>query len=1092
MNLLGTWAILLWSTLQVHVPQSLWVAAASRNDLKVRILQGTVDAQIQGPFYLRHLPLFQVTLQGQGVAELQVPDPFVVHPGKYYSVAFARLYQNLVVNRVEVIPPPASPSSRAQGGRVLVITPSTYVDSLQAWLEWKQQRGVSTVVATLEETGANFVTLHAFLQNAYQNWEIPPEYVVLVGDENTIPPVTVYDSLGCEEYYPIDNPYAQLEGDDYLADVMLGRLPVRTLADLSHILHKILTYERNPDTLNPWLEKAVFFSGDLFEPDSMYAMAKDSARMVLESLGFTYVDTFYYRTTGQDLGDEDVLNALAEGRGFLNHRANAAGHLFPPWDNVDAHHAFTGEHYPIVVIPTCSMGNFILSNHDYGEVWLTLYEPDAGKGGGVAYISTSGCVFGMEGDPYFHTFRRNALDVGFFRGLLDMPSPSLSYLLEAGRIHLLTQYPLPAYWAQYHYEEFLMLGDPELRPWKRAPHAVEVSYPTHSSTGVFTVQVSRNGVPVENAYVTFFRAGQITQDTTDAAGLAHLTVQDHGVYQVTVTGDGIYPFQGLAFFGPDSAPELTLLATGITDVLQGNGNDIPNPAETLNVVVQLSNLGAQPATDVSLSVHPLTSALYPVDSIQWIPVLPPSTILTDSSLAFALSPTAPTGVPQRFLLVVAQGQQTLLETLTVIPRDLRIRVVGVSFLSPSNPVDSIPMPGDTGPWMIGVENQEPFVIPGLSLTLRTYTPGIAVLDSTSSAPPLPPGETVWTTDDPFVLSIDPSVLEGTWIQCTLQVTFPNGVTGTLDLETVVGKIDYVVLPLAATSSSPDVLDSTLNTLGYRGFLLDDALKFPWIERNTDAVFLCAGTYPFHQDLSPGLLPDALMRAATRGALMYIEGNRIFFQKDTIPFLSMFPVRYEMAEMVEGLDSLRTSDWAPFPILTFGYDTAGVESYTKVLAAGSGSIIAMFAYGTQTGGLPTSFPGAYLVELDSLHGMVMPFEFGRLLEHTPSARAVLLDSLMQHFGIMPGVAETSSPHPSPVLRIFPNPTMGQLLIQSPDPYRLTVYDLAGRKVLSVEGRGGLASQVIPLHLPSGTYFIQLETDRQKVLRKQVVIRASSGR
>ncbi len=1087
MGMMNAWMLLWIGMLNVSQPQTFWVAAASRSEIHVQILSGAADVQIEGPFFMRHLPLFQVHLQGHGTVELQVPNPFVVHPGKYFSAEFAQLYRLLVVNHVEVIPPSSSPRGdpRTQGARVLVITPSSFVDSLGRWLEWKNLRGVSTVVATLEETGTSFSSIHAFIQNAYNTWDVPPEYVVLVGDESWIPPVIVYDSLGCGGYFPIDNPYAQLDGEDYLADVMLGRISVRNLNELRRVLHKILVYERTPDTTSPWLTQAVLFSGDIFERDSMYSMAKDSTRMVLETLGFTQIDAFYLTDSGPMYSSSHVLNALAEGRGFLNYRGNAFGELFPPWDTVDASHALTGQHFPIVVIPTCDMGNFTLTNQDYGEVWLTTYQPEQGLGGAVAYVSTSGCVFGMEGDPYFHTYRRNALDVGFFRGLLDLPSPSLGYLLEAGRMHLLSLFPTPEFWAQYHYEEFLILGDPELRPWKHTPRPVEVTYPSHSSSGTFPVTVTRQGVPVSNAYVTFFNNGQFVQDTTDETGSAVLSVPTHGIYTVTVTGDGIYPYQGLAFFGPDSIPEIVVLQEEIVDRIEGNGNGTPNPAETLHVIVQLANLGGEPANDVTLTLHMLSPYLSPVDTLSIIPEVQPGEVILDSSLSFYLLPEIPTNNPQQLLLTITQGQQTFVDTLTIIPQDFRLEISGNFFLSSSNPEDSIPMPGDTGPLVLGFWNREPFPLQAVTMNLRVYRPGISVLDSITQIQTVSPGEITWNIDDPFEISVDPLVLEGTWVACTVTVHFPDGYTLPLGFQMMVGNVDYIVLPVAPESPSPPVLDSILSDLGYRGQILNDLSLFPWVYRNTEAVFLCAGVSSYNQEISKGLFADALERALRRGAMFYLEGDHILFQKDTIPFLSMFPLRYENWVTVETLDSLKTSSWSPCPGLTFSYDTTGISSYTKVLADGSGGIVAMFVYVHQSGGSTGSFPAAYTVNLDSVHGYVTPYEFGRLIEQTPQGKALFLDSLMHYFGVQPAVEEQSMRKPLLQIKVFPNPASQRLVLQIPTPYRLTLYDLAGRQRLVVKGRGSTSPQVIPLHLPSGTYFLRIESQGRTVLRKQVI-------
>ncbi len=68
------------------------------------------------------------------------------------------------------------------GGQYLIIAPNGTEAMLEPLLRWKEQLGFKTRLATISETGSSADAIKAYIQNAYDNWETPPEYVILAGD----------------------------------------------------------------------------------------------------------------------------------------------------------------------------------------------------------------------------------------------------------------------------------------------------------------------------------------------------------------------------------------------------------------------------------------------------------------------------------------------------------------------------------------------------------------------------------------------------------------------------------------------------------------------------------------------------------------------------------------------------------------------------------------------------------------------------------------------------------------------------------------------------------------------------------------------
>ncbi len=122
----------------------------------------------------------------------------------------------------------------------------------------KRQKGlrVRVVDTSTITNGTTPDGLRTYLKNGYDNWDIPPTYVLLVGDADMLPaehrtphpepdgPNTGHANIPAAT----DLYYAALDGDDYFPDLFIGRLSVENTAQADTIVNRILAYESNPPT----------------------------------------------------------------------------------------------------------------------------------------------------------------------------------------------------------------------------------------------------------------------------------------------------------------------------------------------------------------------------------------------------------------------------------------------------------------------------------------------------------------------------------------------------------------------------------------------------------------------------------------------------------------------------------------------------------------------------------------------------------------------------------------------------------------------------------------------------------------------------
>ena len=119
---------------------------------------------------------------------------------------------------------------------------------LQNLMNWKHEQGYVVRSASLSETGNSANSIKNYIQDAYYNWENPPEYIALVGDVGgsySLP--TFYNGHGHNSYgneCEGDLPYSQLDGDDLIPEVIIGRISIRSSGEIGVVTTKIMAYEK--------------------------------------------------------------------------------------------------------------------------------------------------------------------------------------------------------------------------------------------------------------------------------------------------------------------------------------------------------------------------------------------------------------------------------------------------------------------------------------------------------------------------------------------------------------------------------------------------------------------------------------------------------------------------------------------------------------------------------------------------------------------------------------------------------------------------------------------------------------------------------
>jgi len=137
----------------------------------------------------------------------------------------------------------------------LIITHDDFKTQADTLAAWKEKKGLATTVVKTSDisspTPPTAADITKYIQTAYDTWNRPPTYVLLVGDSEFIP--THYQTAHPSSHHggfetATDLYYATVDGTDYFPDILLGRISVDTAAQAATVVNKILDYEKTPPT----------------------------------------------------------------------------------------------------------------------------------------------------------------------------------------------------------------------------------------------------------------------------------------------------------------------------------------------------------------------------------------------------------------------------------------------------------------------------------------------------------------------------------------------------------------------------------------------------------------------------------------------------------------------------------------------------------------------------------------------------------------------------------------------------------------------------------------------------------------------------
>jgi hypothetical protein len=261
-----------------------------------------------------------------------------------------------------------------RGADYLVVTTADLREPARELADLRAAQGLSAAVVDVEdvydEWSGGLPTPHAlraFLAQAWREWSPAPRFVVLAGGGtldyrdlqefggNLLPPLMARTSSGL---FAADNRLVDVEGDDGVPEIAVGRIPARSAAELSDYVRKIAAYEAAEPA--GWSGRALLVADD---PEGGLDFPAEAGRLGTALPTGYSADLLTFTVGGEGVARADLLGRLEDGVGLLAYVGHGALDRLAA-EGLLATEAVAGlangERLPVVTALTCVINRFEL------------------------------------------------------------------------------------------------------------------------------------------------------------------------------------------------------------------------------------------------------------------------------------------------------------------------------------------------------------------------------------------------------------------------------------------------------------------------------------------------------------------------------------------------------------------------------------------------------------------------------------------------------------------------------------------------------------------------------------------------------------
>jgi hypothetical protein len=689
-----------------------------------------------------------------------------------------------------------------------------------AWADtlkrWRNEQGIVTRVTRLSEIGGNNSTLiENYINNAYTNWNTAA--VLLLSDYESSGDAYGITAPRWNNYCVSDNIYADVNGDD-LPDLVLARITAQNATHLRTMIGKMLAYERQPPTDPAFYSRPLIAGGWQSDrwfilccevvwgylhnelgknPEREYA-GRTGAPTSWSSNPNTYMIIDYFGPGGLGYIPESpsyltdwsgsatgINNAINAGAFLVLHRDHGeeTGWSTPSYHNSDLA-GLTNDAYPFVFSINCLTGIYNWTSECFAEAFHR-YDHRA-----LGLTAASEVSYSFVNDTYLW-------------GMFDLMWPDFDPGYPAGRDHLIGAMDLRPAFANASGKHYLQAsswpynpsnkdetyhlfhhhGDAFITMYSEVPQNLTVLHANALLGGATSFTVTAN----QGSLIALSVDGQPIGVAVGTGYPVSITIPPQtpgGVMKVTVTKANYNRYMADVPVVPPSGPYVTYNGCEIDDSALGNNNGQWDFGETVDLTVEVKNIGVASASNVNVAIATSDPLVTVIDGQEFYGTIGAGdSVAIPNGFRVSVAGTVPDLHNVSFTLTATSGTSTWESyfTLTANAPEVDFDTLVIHDFQGNN--NGALDPGETADFLVTLINDGHAPVENVVATVTSSNPLVTVSGNPASYGSLAPGASATRT---FVVTASPAVPPGTTVTFTIDITGNGGYSTTATFDIVVG------------------------------------------------------------------------------------------------------------------------------------------------------------------------------------------------------------------------------------------------------------------------------------------------------------------
>jgi len=507
---------------------------------------------------------------------------------------------------------------------LVILSDTIFRNTLQPFIKWKEQKGFRVIEAYTDEpqVGKDRESIKTFLSGQFSSppaGYASPSYLLIVGDVEHVPLSQSGGQITDLFYTTFDGP------DDYLPELIQGRISVKNESELNSVLSKIMEYEKYLFPEDDFLSKSILIAGS----GSGYPATYGNGQI-------NYASNYYFNEAhnisanvnlhpaASSQGTE-IRNAIAEGTAFVNYTGHGeeSGWIDPSFKTGHISLMQNRGKYPLLIGNGCRTNVFSRSSGDcFAEAVVK-----AENKGAIAYIGCTNDSYWMEdfywsvgigpetANPTYETTTYGFYDKVFHEGneADSIWSPSLGEMIFAGNMSVQQS---SSTHKEYYWKIYQLMGDPTMVPWFAIPKDTAVIFPASLPAEASLVNIE--ALPYDCAAISV-RDSLLDAKHADGSGLASLLIPEAfrgDTILLVVTGDRRKPFIR-------QIPDLGYLELIDIEIVNESvlADSILSNGEQAAFNITLTNSASNPSEEHELIFRNSGNGVVIIDSLANLPIV---------------------------------------------------------------------------------------------------------------------------------------------------------------------------------------------------------------------------------------------------------------------------------------------------------------------------------------------------------------------------------------------------------------------------------------------------------------------------------------